>query len=32
MITGLNYVMENILLSAFVGIGIYVAAVWIERI
>lgn len=32
MITGLDYVLENIVLSAFVGIGIYAAAVWIERV
>ena len=32
MITGVDHVLENIFLSAVVGIGIYAAAVWIEQV
>ena len=32
MITGLNNILENILLSIWAGIGIYAAVIWIERI
>ena len=32
MITGLNHILEDIVLSILVGIVLYAAAVWMERI
>lgn len=32
MITGLSRILDDFLLSALVGVGIYAAAVWAERI
>lgn len=32
MVAGLDHVFENIVLSILVGIGLYAAAVWMDRI